>query len=113
MLVNSQRKRTTVVDIKDGEVLPEFQKAMDMEVNAFKTLRCVQEVQTHELVPHANLVSTRWVLTIKTKEGGSKRYKARLVARGFEDDERFKVTRASPTASSSSHRLVLQTLAER
>jgi hypothetical protein len=90
----------TTVDIKDGEVLPEFQQAMDIEVNAFKTLRCIQEVPTHELV--LNIISTRWVLTIRTKEDGSKRYKARSVARGFEDDERFRVARASPTTSSSS-----------
>jgi Reverse transcriptase (RNA-dependent DNA polymerase) len=53
------------------------------------------------------------VLTIKTKEDGTRRYKARLVARGFEDSERSQVTRDSPTASSSSQRLVLQALVER
>jgi Reverse transcriptase (RNA-dependent DNA polymerase) len=61
----------------------------------------------------ANLISTRWVLTVKTREDGTRRFKARLVARGFEDRERENVTRDSPTASTSSQRLVLQALVER
>jgi hypothetical protein len=58
-------------------------------------------------------VTTRWVFTIKTKEDGTKRCNARLVARCFEDDERSRVTRDSRTAANSSQRLVLQVLAER
>jgi Reverse transcriptase (RNA-dependent DNA polymerase) len=52
------------------------------------------------------------VFTIKTREDGTKRYKARLVAHGFEDNEKKNVTRDSPTASNSSHRKVVQVLAE-
>jgi hypothetical protein len=52
-------------------------------------------------------------MSIKTKEDGTRRYKARLVARGFQDIERENVTRDSPVASTSSQRLVLQMLAER
>jgi hypothetical protein len=38
---------------------------------------------------------------------------ARLVARGFEEDEKARVTRNAPTASTSSQRLVLQALVEK
>jgi hypothetical protein len=65
------------------------------------------------LAKGANMVSMRCVLTIKTKEDGSRRYKARLFARRFEDREKDHVTRDSPTASASSQRLVLQALVER
>jgi Reverse transcriptase (RNA-dependent DNA polymerase) len=112
MLVNSARKRTTVVDAKEGAMLPEFNAAMDEEITAFRTMKCIENVLVRDLANTANIVTTRWVPTIKTKEDGSRRYKARLIARGFEDDERLKVTRDSPTASSSSHRLVLQALVE-
>jgi Reverse transcriptase (RNA-dependent DNA polymerase) len=41
---------------------------------------------------------------------GSKRYKARLVARGFEDAEKKNVTRDAPVASTSSQRMAIQAL---
>jgi Reverse transcriptase (RNA-dependent DNA polymerase) len=112
-LANSARKRTVVVDYKDGAEFPDFKAAMDLEIASFRTHKCIEDVQRGALPKGANLISTRWVLTIKTKEGGTRRHKARLVARGFEDKERHHVTRDSPTASASSQRLILQALVER
>jgi Reverse transcriptase (RNA-dependent DNA polymerase) len=111
-LVNTARKRTVVVDVKDGATVPEFQVAMKKEIESFRNLRCIEDVPLTKLASNANLISTRWVLTVKTREDGTKRYKARLVARGFEDVERNSVTRDSPTASSGAQRLVLQALVE-
>jgi hypothetical protein len=67
----------------------------------------------NDVIASGNLISTRWVLTIKTNEDGSKRHKARLVARGFEDDEKNNVSKGSPVASTPSQRLVTQVLVEK
>jgi hypothetical protein len=99
--------------MEKGLQIPEMRAAMDSEIEAFRRMDCVQDVPMLEVPESANLVTTRWVFAIKTRENGSRRYKARLVARGFEDDERFNVTRDSPTAASSSQRLVLQVLVEK
>jgi Reverse transcriptase (RNA-dependent DNA polymerase) len=112
-LVNSARQRTVVMDVKDSALLPEFKTAMNAEIASFRHMKCIDTVKMSEMPEHSNLISTRWVLSVKTREDGSKRYKARLVARGFEDDERKHVTRDSPTASWSAQRLVLQALVER
>jgi Reverse transcriptase (RNA-dependent DNA polymerase) len=111
-LVNTARKRTLVVDVAEGLTMPEMRAAMDAEIASFRRMDCVEAVAMCEVPKGANLVTTRWVFTIKTKEDGTKRYKARLVARGFEDDEKRNVTRDSPTAATSSQRLVLQVLVE-
>jgi hypothetical protein len=112
-LVNQSRKRTVVVDVHEGLLMPEMRAAMDREVASFRAMECIETVPMQDVGRGSNLVTTRWVFTIKTKEDWTKRYKARLVARGFEDDERDRVTRDSPTAANSSQRLVLQVLAER
>jgi Reverse transcriptase (RNA-dependent DNA polymerase) len=113
MLVNTARNITVIVYYKEGSAIPGPNIAMDTEISSFRTLRCIEDVAYADLPKGANMVSTRWVLTIKTTEDGSRKYKARLVARGFEDRERDHVTRDSPTASTSSQRLVLQAFVER
>lgn len=58
----------------------------------------------HSLGPaeSQNLASTRWVLAIKSREGGARRHKARLVTRGFKGQEKANATRDAPTASPAS-----------
>lgn len=111
-LVNESRKRTVVVDFAEGCAAPEFQEAMRAEVESFYKNDCVKERLLQDVVGNGNLISTRWVLTIKTREDGTKRHKARLVARGFEDDEKRNVSKGSPVASTPSQRLVTQVLVE-
>jgi Reverse transcriptase (RNA-dependent DNA polymerase) len=112
-LVNYSRKRTVVVDISKGLEMPEMRAEMDRGIASFHNMDCIDTVNMAKVPRGANLVTSRWVFTIKTKEDGTRRYKARLVARGFEDDEKANVTRDSPTAANSSHRLVLQLLVEK
>jgi hypothetical protein len=59
----------------------EWADAIQVEIDGLNTNKTWKE----EKAPHgANLVSTKWVFTIKTNPDGSlERYKARLVARGF------------------------------
>jgi hypothetical protein len=88
-LVNNDRKRTVIVDLDEGMRMPEMKRAMDSDVESFRRLKCIEPVKMQDVPKGENLVTTRWVLTIKTKEDGSERHKARLVARGFEDYERL------------------------
>jgi hypothetical protein len=111
--VNSARKRTVIVELEEGMRIPEMKRAMDSEIEYFRRMKCIETVQMKDVPKGANLVTSRWVLTIKAREDGFKRYKARLVARGFEDDEKARVTRDAPTASKSSQRLVLQALVKK
>jgi hypothetical protein len=106
-------KRTVIADVEEGLQMPEVRAAMDCEVESFRRMKCIEIFAMKDIPNGANLVTTRWVFTIKTLEDGTKRYKARLVARRFEDDEKHRDTTDSPTAASASQRLVLQVLAEK
>ena len=55
-------------------------------------------------------ISTRWVCTLKTTENGIK-HKARLVARGFEEDT-SDIAKNSPTCAKESLRLILAVMAQ-
>jgi hypothetical protein len=67
-----------ISDQKHGQ---EWAEAIQTEIDALKANKTWKE----EKAPRgSNLVSTKWVFTIKTNPDGSlERYKARLVARGF------------------------------
>lgn len=68
--------------------------------------------QVYEEVPYHNqhLISTRWVMSTKEKQG-SFITKARLVARGFEDDAVKKGSVDSPTCSKETVRVTLSIMA--
>jgi hypothetical protein len=100
--VNQAQNRTVIVDVEEGLQMPKVRAAMDCEVESFRRMKCIENFAMKDIPTGANLVTTRWVFTIKTREDGTKRYKARLVARGFEDDEKHRVTTDSPTAASAS-----------
>jgi hypothetical protein len=94
-----------VVDAEEALKIPAMRVAMDKEVASFHAIKCIDEADISDVANGLSLVTTRLVLTIKTKEDGMKRYKARLAARGFEDNRKPNVTRGSLTAANSSHRL--------
>jgi hypothetical protein len=56
---------------------------------------------------NANIISTRWVISKRINDDGTWRSKARLVARGYKDKEKTRVSSDSPVASSADQRLVL------
>ena len=86
---------------------------MKKELSSFVEFECVEEMSYSNLLREANVVSTRWVLSEKTKANGILVVKARLVARGYEDSKRDTVTSDAPTASAAAQRLVLAALAEK
>ena len=84
---------------------PEVVKAKQQELQNWSKF----EVYTEVADRGQNTLSTRWVVTEKTLPGGQKGVKARLVVRGFEEEE--KVQSDSPTASKSTLRMVMAVIA--
>ena len=66
---------------KEAFLIPHLKKAMDEEIQALLTRGIWDLVSRPD---GTNIVSCRWVYTIKYKPDGSvDRYKARMVARGY------------------------------
>ena len=76
------------------------QEAMQTELEQFKEYGVYKEVEN----TGQTTISTRWVVTEKTVNGGEKVTKARLVCRGFEEDVDQRVD--SPTVTKVSLRLM-------
>jgi hypothetical protein len=98
---------------EDGRRIPEMRRAMESELESYKTNDCDDEMQLSELPEGANLISTRWVLAIKVQSDGTKKHKARLVARGLEGLGKDLASSDAPAASTAAQRLVLAALAEK
>lgn len=111
-LCDTSRKRTVLHEYEDAIKLPGMKEAMELEIATFKKFGVLEEKRISELSGDNNLVTTRWILSTKTNPDGSKKRKARLVARGFEDVEKENISRDSPVASNATQRLVLQILAK-
>jgi Reverse transcriptase (RNA-dependent DNA polymerase) len=92
---------------------PSSFQAMKDEIVSFKRFDCYEEVSADMVFAIANTISTRWVISKNMNDDGTRRSKARLVARGFEDKEKDRVSKDSPVASSAAQRLVLALLAEK
>jgi Reverse transcriptase (RNA-dependent DNA polymerase) len=93
---------------------PSALQAMEDEIASFKRFDCYEEVSADMVSANANIISTRWVISKKMNDDGTRRSKARLEARGYEDKVKDRVSSDSPVASSSAaQRLVLALLAEK
>jgi Reverse transcriptase (RNA-dependent DNA polymerase) len=91
---------------------PNFKSAMDKESAALKDNNCIEEICLADLEDSCNDFSTRWDFTIK-KGMSETRFKARLVARGYDDAEKENISSDSPVASAAAQRLVLVACVER
>ena len=80
---------------------PEIIKAKEQELQNWRNFDVYREIQDSG----QKALSTRWVVTEKSLPEGKKSVKARLVVRGFEEED--KVQSDSPTASKSTLRVVM------
>jgi hypothetical protein len=88
-------------------------QAMEDEITSFKHFDCYEEVSSNIVSANANIISTRWVISKKMNDDGTWRSNARLVAHGYENKEKDRVSSGSPVASSAAQRLVLALMAEK
>ncbi|KAI0993875.1 hypothetical protein K3495_g14309, partial [Podosphaera aphanis] len=88
-----------------------WKEAISNEIEALVSNRTWEE---HVLPRGANLVSTKWVFTVKLKNDGTvERYKARLVARGFSQQFGIDYTETfAPTARMDTFRLFFAMVAK-
>jgi hypothetical protein len=91
---------------------PCYLQAMDDKIASFKRFGCYEKVSSDIVSANAKIISTRWVISKMMNDEGTWRLKARLVARGYEDKEKDRMSSDSPVATSAAQRLVLALLAE-
>ena len=79
-----------VVEIpKSQHNRPDVEEAKKVELNNLMTYETFEEVKEEDLVPSANRIGSRWVITEKQKQDGQKqKVKAQLVARGFQEESK-------------------------
>jgi Reverse transcriptase (RNA-dependent DNA polymerase) len=92
---------------------PSSLQAMEDEFASFKRFDCYAPVSSDMVSANANIISTRWVISKRMNDDGTWRSKARLVALGYENKEKDRVSSDPPVASSAAQRLVLALLAEK
>ena len=81
---------------------PDIAKAMVEELDTFANFKTFEEVKDIG----QDCLSMRWIITEKTLDSGKKKFKARLVCRGFEEeDSQFESD--SPTVEKTSVRIFL------
>lgn len=93
----------TVYDPHD----PRFDAAKKDEVKQLLEKETYKIVSPDTVPPHATVLKSRFVLTLKTGEDGSMSPKARLVVLGHLDPEKERVVNEAPTIHRSSVRLLL------
>ena len=103
--------RTYREAINDREYAVQWKAAIQEEITSLVSNGTWEEFVLPE---GANLVSTKWVFTIKTKSDGSvERFKARLVARGFSQEYGIDYTETfAPTVRIDTLRIFLAIVAK-
>jgi hypothetical protein len=109
---HQKKKRVVLLSYDETKNDPGSLQAIEDEVASFKRFDCYEEVSPDMVSANANIISTNWVISKKMNSDGTWRSKARLVARGYEDKEKDRVSSNYPVASSAAQRLVLALLAE-
>jgi Reverse transcriptase (RNA-dependent DNA polymerase) len=112
-LSHQKKKRVVMLSYDEAKNDPSALQAIKDEIASLKRFDCYEEVSSIMVSANANIISTRWVTSKQMNDDGSWRSKARLVARGYEDKDKDKVSSDSPFASSAAQRLVLALLAEK
>lgn len=102
---NGDPLNLTTAKIKDWD---QWSKSILAEWAAHKRNETFQVVMRVDLPPDASIISSKWVFKRKILGDGSRRFKARLVIRGFLQQEGIDYeTTYAPTASMTTLRLLL------
>jgi Reverse transcriptase (RNA-dependent DNA polymerase) len=112
-LSHQKKKRVVLLSYDEAKSDPRALQAMEDEIALFERFDCYEEVSADMASADANIISTRWVISKQMNDDGTWRSKDRLVARGYGDKEKDRVSSDSPVASSAAQRLVLALLAEK
>jgi hypothetical protein len=110
-LSHQKKKRVVLLRYDEAKNDPSALQAMEDETASFMRFDCYEEVSSDMVSVNANTISTCRVISKEMNDDGTWRSKARLVARGYEDKEKDRVSSDSPVASSAAQRLVLASLA--
>jgi hypothetical protein len=112
-LSHQKKKRVILLSYNEAKNDPNYLQAMEDEIASFKRFDCYEEVSSDMVSANANIISTRWTISKKMNDYGTLRSKAKVVARGYEDKEKDRVSSDFPVASSAAEHLVLALLAEK
>jgi hypothetical protein len=91
-LSHQKKKRVVLLSYDETKNDPSALQAMKDEIASFKRFDCYEEVSADMVSANANIISTRWVISIKMNDDGTWRSKARLEALGYEDKEKDRVS---------------------
>jgi hypothetical protein len=111
-LSHQKKKRVVLLSYDEAKNNPSALQAMEDASSSFKRFDCYEEVSANMVSVNANIISTRWGTSKMMNDDGTRRSKARIVARGYEDKEKVSVSSDSLAASSAAQRLVLALLAD-
>ena len=118
---NAAKRQHVEVKLKDlnEQDVMEFNAAKEKEIDQWLETATIRRIMRNRL-PEENILRCRWILTWKqldsidaAKEGKTRKAKARLVVRGFEDPDLTELARDSPTLQRESRALILQYCASR
>jgi Reverse transcriptase (RNA-dependent DNA polymerase) len=112
-LSHQKKKRVVLLSYDEDKNDPSALQAMEDEIASFKRFDCYEEISADMVSANANIISTRWIISKMMNNDGTWRSKARLVAWGYEDREKDRVSSDSPVALFAAQRLVLALLAEK
>jgi Reverse transcriptase (RNA-dependent DNA polymerase) len=112
-LSHQKKKRVVLLSYDDAKNDPSSLQAMEDEIASFKRFECYEEVSSDMVSANVNIISIRWVISKNMNDDCAWRSKARLVARGYEDKDKERVSSDSLVASSAAQSLVLAVLAEK
>jgi Reverse transcriptase (RNA-dependent DNA polymerase) len=112
-LSHQKKRRVILLSYDEAKNDPSSLQAMEDEIASFKRFDCHKEVSSDMVTANANNISTRWVISKTMNDDGTWRSKARLVARGYEDKEKDRVSSDSPVDLTPAQHLVLALLAEK
>jgi Reverse transcriptase (RNA-dependent DNA polymerase) len=112
-LSHQKKNRVVLLSYDEAKNNPSALQAIEDEIASFKRFDYYEEVSSDMVSVNASIISTRWVISKKMNADGTWRSKARLVASGYEDKEKDRVSSESPVALSAAQLLVLAFLAEK